>query len=167
MKLANTRYCIKSFYFFIPTQTARLPFGVFSTRICASNRSANAGTWEIIPTMQSWPESCCNSRMAFSSAVSSSDPKPSSMNMAWICTQPLCCCTASESPNASDNDAKKVSPPESVFTSRAVPVYWSNTSKFKPEERLRRSSYFRRINWYRPLESWYNFWFACSKILVK
>ena len=39
--------------YFLPTQTARLPHGVFSTRICASNRSANADTWEIIPTMQS------------------------------------------------------------------------------------------------------------------
>lgn len=39
--------------YFFPTQTARLPHGVFSTRICASNRSANADTWEIIPTMQS------------------------------------------------------------------------------------------------------------------
>lgn len=39
--------------YFLPTQTARLPQGVFSTRICASNRSANADTWEIIPTMQS------------------------------------------------------------------------------------------------------------------
>ena len=39
--------------YFFPTQTARLPQGVFSTRICASNRSANADTWEIIPTMQS------------------------------------------------------------------------------------------------------------------
>ena len=28
--------------YFLPTQTARLPHGVFSTRICASNRSANA-----------------------------------------------------------------------------------------------------------------------------
>lgn len=39
--------------YFLPTQTAQLPHGVFSTRICASNRSANADTWEIIPTMQS------------------------------------------------------------------------------------------------------------------
>ena len=39
--------------YLFPTQTARLPQGVFSTRICASNRSANADTWEIIPTMQS------------------------------------------------------------------------------------------------------------------
>ena len=39
--------------YFFPTQTARLPHGVFSTRICASNRSANADTWEIIPTIQS------------------------------------------------------------------------------------------------------------------
>ena len=39
--------------YFLPTQTARLPHGVFSTRICASNRSANADTWEILPTMQS------------------------------------------------------------------------------------------------------------------
>ena len=39
--------------YLFPTQTARLPHGVFSTRICASNRSANADTWEIIPTMQS------------------------------------------------------------------------------------------------------------------
>ena len=39
--------------YFFPTQTARLPQGVFSTRICASNRSANADTWEIIPIMQS------------------------------------------------------------------------------------------------------------------
>ena len=39
--------------YFFPTQTARLPQGVFSTRICASNRSANADTWEIIPTIQS------------------------------------------------------------------------------------------------------------------
>lgn len=30
--------------YFLPTQTARLPQGVFSTRICASNRSANADT---------------------------------------------------------------------------------------------------------------------------
>ena len=30
--------------YFLPTQTARLPHGVFSTRICASNRSANADT---------------------------------------------------------------------------------------------------------------------------
>ncbi len=30
--------------YFFPTQTARLPHGVFSTRICASNRSANADT---------------------------------------------------------------------------------------------------------------------------
>lgn len=30
--------------YFFPTQTARLPQGVFSTRICASNRSANADT---------------------------------------------------------------------------------------------------------------------------
>ncbi len=28
--------------YFFPTQTARLPHGVFSTRICASNRSASA-----------------------------------------------------------------------------------------------------------------------------
>ncbi len=28
--------------YFLPTQTARLPQGVFSTRICASNRSASA-----------------------------------------------------------------------------------------------------------------------------
>ena len=109
--------------YFLPTQTARLPHGVFSTRICASNRSASADTWEIIPTMQSWPESCCNSCIAFSNAISSKEPKPSSMNIALICTQPLCCCTASESPNASDSDAKNVSPPDSVFTSRSVPVY--------------------------------------------
>ena len=30
--------------YFLPTQTARLPHGVFSTRICASNRSASADT---------------------------------------------------------------------------------------------------------------------------
>ena len=30
--------------YLFPTQTARLPHGVFSTRICASNRSANADT---------------------------------------------------------------------------------------------------------------------------
>ena len=44
--------------YLFPTQTARLPHGVFSTRICASNRSANADTWEIIPIMQFYPKSC-------------------------------------------------------------------------------------------------------------
>ena len=85
-------------------------------------RSLSSATWEMMPTMRLPPDTPTSAASACCSASLSSEPKPSSTNMASSCTPPAVACTSSDRPSASDREAANVSPPESVLTLRAVPL---------------------------------------------
>ncbi len=73
-----------------------------------------------------------STRIACSRAPSSSEPKPSSINIISRCTAPAVRCTISESPSAIESAAIKASPPDKVFTSRTVSVTRLYTERSSP-----------------------------------
>ena len=106
------------------TETSALlpPLLLFLMIICLSIFSFSSGTWEIIPTSLLPLARSESDLIACCSDSSSSDPKPSSINMVSSRIPPADACISSESPSARESDALKDSPPESVRTLRSVPL---------------------------------------------
>ena len=79
-------------------------------------------TWEMIPPNRSLRARSVRACSAWWRDSSSREPKPSSTNIASSRTPPAALCTRSDSPNASDKEALKDSPPDKLFTLRVVPL---------------------------------------------
>ena len=84
--------------------------------------SSSPLTCDIIPTRRFVCDILINACIACDSFVSSNESKPSSTNIESRRMPPALFCISSERPSASDNEAMKDSPPESVFASRSVPL---------------------------------------------
>lgn len=112
----HTNSCAAAVSSIYTATSTELPDALFLTTILRSIASRSSPTWEMIPTRRFPPASWRSTATACASDSSSSEPKPSSTNIASSWMPPALLCTTSDRPSASASDALKASPPESEPT---------------------------------------------------